>query len=81
MSETAHHWTAEQTAHPDAKADRWAIIYDPTPGGRDNGDGTRSYGLRFPALLISDWVSDPEQVARQIAEKLNRAEPQGPSNG
>jgi hypothetical protein len=48
MSETAHHWTAEQTAHPDAKADRWAIIYDPTPGGRDNGDGTRSYGLRFP---------------------------------
>jgi hypothetical protein len=72
MSE--HHWTAEQTAHPDAKADRWALVYNPTPGGRDNGDGTRSYGLRFPALLISDIVSDPEAVAKEIADMLNRAE-------
>lgn len=80
MSETAaQHWTAELTAHPDAEGDRWAIIYDPTPGGRDNGDGTRSYSLRFPALLISEYVQDPEGAARKIAEKLNQAEPREPS--
>jgi hypothetical protein len=67
------HWTAEQTAHPDAKNDRWAIIYDATPGGRDNGDGTRSFSMRFPALLLSDCVSDPEASARSIADELNAA--------
>lgn len=70
----AEHWTAEQTAHPHAKNDRWAIIYDPTPGGRDNGDGTRSYSLRFPALLISDLVSEPEKAAQEMAELLNLGE-------
>lgn len=70
---SAQHWTAEQTAHPDAKADRWAIVYNPTPVGRDNGDGTRSYSMRFPALLISDLVSDPEAAARDIAGELNAA--------
>ncbi|MAB70291.1 MAG: hypothetical protein CMH91_15330 [Oceanicaulis sp.] len=83
MSETVKtHWTAEQTADPDAENDRWAIYYDPTPGGRDNGDGTRSFSLRFPALLISRLVADPETAAREIAEKLNRVEtqPQEPTN-
>lgn len=68
---TRKHWTAERTAHPCAKADGWAVIYDPTPGGRDNGDGSRSFSLRFPALLISDWVSEPETVARHVADALN----------
>lgn len=70
----AEKWTAEQTAHPDAKGERWAIVYDPTPGGRDNGDGTRTYSLRFPALLISDCVAEPGKTAHEIAEILNRAE-------
>lgn len=68
---TPQHWTAEQTAHPDAKNDRWAIVYDPTPGGRDNGDGKKSFSMRFPALLISDCVSDPEASALVIASELN----------
>jgi len=67
------HWTAEQTAHPCAKADRWAIVFDPTPGGRDNDDGTRSYSMRFPALLISDLVSEPDKAARDVARELNAA--------
>ncbi len=67
------HWTAEQTAEPSAKNDRWAIVYDPTPGGRDNGDGTRSFSFRVPALLLSEWVSEPEKAARSIAEELNAA--------
>lgn len=68
-----NHWTAERTAHPDAKANRWAIVYDPTPGGKKNEDGSTSYNLRFPALLISDYVNDPEMAARDIANALNRS--------
>lgn len=68
------HWKAEQTSHPDAKADRWALVYDPTPGGKRNDDGTTTYSLRFPALLISDLVSEPDKVAHEIAEMLNEAE-------
>lgn len=70
----AQFWTAEQTSHPDAKADRWALVYDPTPGGKDNGDGTRTYSMRFPALLLADLVAEPEKTAREIAEMLNEAE-------
>ncbi|MDO5658325.1 MAG: hypothetical protein Q4G36_08385 [Paracoccus sp. (in: a-proteobacteria)] len=70
------HWTAERTAHPSAADHKWAIIYDPTPGGRDNGDGTRSYSMRFPALLVSDLVDEPKKAALEIADMLNRAEAQ-----
>lgn len=68
------YWKAEQTAHPDAKADRWALVYDATPGGKDNGDGTRSFSMRFPALLLCNIVSDPEDTAKELAEMLNEAE-------
>lgn len=67
-------WTAEQTAHPYAKADRWASIYNPTPGGKKHDEGTTSFSLRFPALLICDIVSDPKTVAHDIAQMLNEAE-------
>lgn len=67
-------WTAERSAHPNATADGWAVVYNPTPGGRDNGDGTRSYSMRFPALLICDMVSAPEKVAREVADLLNASE-------
>ena len=74
-SERKQHWTAERTAHPDARAGGWALVYDPTPGGRKNEDGSTSYSLRFPALLISDCVSEPEMAAREIATALNRSTP------
>ena len=67
----SQHWTAEQTAHPDATNENWAIIYDPTPGGRERSDGTRAFAFRFPALLISDQVDNPEKAAKDIARKLN----------
>jgi hypothetical protein len=67
------HFTAETTAHPKAADHRWAIVYDATPGGRDNGDGTRSYSLRFPILLLTDYVHDPEIVAKSVAKALNEA--------
>ena len=68
------YWTAEQTSQRDAKADRWSLVYDPTPGGKDNGDGTRSFSLRYPALLICNTFENPEEVAKEVAEMLNEAE-------
>lgn len=68
------HWSAEKTASPQAADHGWAIYYDPTPGGRDNGDGTKTYSMSFPALLLWEGLKDPEKVAHEIAEKLNLAE-------
>lgn len=68
------HWTAEQTASPQAADHRWAVVYDPTPGGRLNADGSKTYSLRFPALILYEGLSEPENVAREIAEKLNKTE-------
>lgn len=59
MSE--HHWTADGAT----------IVYDPTPGGRKNEDGTTSYSLSFPALTVSEYVTGPEQAAADVARELN----------
>ena len=67
------HFTAEKTCHPQAADHGWAVVYDATPGGRDNGDGTRSFALRFPILLLADYVDDPEEVAMSVAKALNEA--------
>ena len=67
------HFTVETTAHPQAADHCLAIVYDATPGGRDNGDGTRSYSLRFPILLLTDYVHDQESVAKSVAKALNEA--------
>ena len=74
MTDQPQKWTAEQTAHPNAAEHGWAIIYDPTPGGVDKGNGKRSYSMRWPCLLLSDYVDEPEDAAKQIAAALNRAE-------
>ena len=70
---TDKHFTAEKTSHPLAAEHRWAIVYDKTPGGRDNGDGTRSFSMRFPVLLLTDYVDNPEEVAKDVAKALNEA--------
>ena len=67
------HWNAEQTAYRMSRdhAPIWALVYDPTPGGRKNDDGTTSYGLRFPALILAEYVAEQENVATEISVKLN----------
>lgn len=67
-------WIAEKTASPQAADHRWALIYDPTPGGKLNDDGSRSYSMRFPALLLADFIENPEETAKELAEMLNEAE-------
>ena len=74
IAEQKKHFKAGKTASPQAADHKWAIIYDPTPGGRKNDDGTTSYGMRFPALILSEYLDEPEKVAHEVAEILNNAE-------
>jgi hypothetical protein len=68
-----HHWAAEITSYrPSEDApDFIALVYDPTPGGRKNEDGTTSFSMRFPALILSEYVSDQQVAAQKIADELN----------
>jgi hypothetical protein len=67
------YFSAEKTAHPNAAGHRWAIVYDPTPGGKPIEGGGRSFSLRFPVLLLTDYVGEPETVAASVAGALNEA--------
>jgi len=61
---TPQKWTAEGRR----------IRYDPTPGGRANEDGSRTYSLTFHALEVLPIVDDPERAAQEIAVSLNAYE-------
>ena len=67
------YFSAERTAHPKAAEHRWAIVYDATPGGKPMEGGGRSFSLRFPVLLLTDYVDEPEKVATSFAAALNEA--------
>lgn len=58
-------WTAEHLSNG------WAIVYDRTPNGKKNEDGSVSYALRLPVLLMSDWLAAPEDTAKDVARELN----------
>ncbi|HEV7253827.1 MAG TPA: hypothetical protein VGN97_12145 [Mesorhizobium sp.] len=66
MGETEEHWIASPRGR-----DGWGLSYNPTPGGQKNGDGTTTYHVRFPALIVSEWVEKPEEAARGLAAELN----------
>lgn len=71
MSETK--WTAEPNSYANGEGmSGWAILYNPTPGGRKNDDGSTSYSLSVPALILPDLIEDPEITATAIAGALNR---------
>jgi len=65
MGMSGQHWTAEEGQRG------WRIRYDPTPGGRKNADGSTSYSLTFPVLELTEYVSEPERAATEIARELN----------
>lgn len=69
------HWTVETTSYRMPRDHTpLALIHDPTPGGvRNEAEGTTSYSLRFPALILTDIVSDGEKIANKIANELNMA--------
>lgn len=67
------YFNAEKTSHPSAAEHRWAIVYDPTPAGLVKENGLRSFSMRFPVLLLTDYIEEPEKVAAEIALALNEA--------
>lgn len=56
---------------PKWEADGFRIVYDRTPGGVVNEHGQRSYSMRIPVLEVTEWVTDREKVAADIAQELN----------
>lgn len=68
------YYTAELTR---AARSGWAIIFDPTPGGRVRQDGKRAYSLRFPVLILSDLLEHPEEAAMALADELEFAHRMG----
>lgn len=76
MSESKHtpeHWAGETTSYRPSREARemWALVYDATPGGVRNDDGTTTYSARIPALIISEYVANPEKTAAELAAKMN----------
>lgn len=66
------HWHVSNTSYRPARGFKpLALCYDPTPGGKKNDDGTTTFSLVFPALLLTEIVSDQEKVALSIATELN----------
>jgi hypothetical protein len=59
------HWNAE------LHRGKWTIFYDPTPGGKLDENGSRSFGLVFPALQATEFVSEPEEAIPAIVNDLN----------
>lgn len=45
------------------------IRYIPHP--KDFGDGRKSYGFNFPALVASELLGEPEEFMRSVADQLN----------
>ena len=52
------------------EGDQYAIFYRPPARAKD---GRMAYGVTFPALVVSPFVSAPEEAARELAADLERA--------
>ena len=68
MSDKPRKWKAEKLG------EAWVVIYDPTPGGTKNDDGAVSFSLPWPAIEITEFVSEPQEFAQELAQLLNDAE-------
>ncbi|MCC6479984.1 MAG: hypothetical protein IT552_12340 [Sphingomonadaceae bacterium] len=68
------HWSVEATSYrfPPRHNIGNAIIYDPTPGGKKNADGSTSFQLRFPAIVLTELVDDQDTALADIANALNQ---------
>ncbi|AJR24529.1 hypothetical protein [Sphingobium sp. YBL2] len=57
-------------SRPDRDQDVFAVHYEAPP--RKNGNGTTSYSLIAPVLVVTDYMADPEGIAQRVAEILNQ---------
>lgn len=78
MSETEHTcFTVERTSYlrnlspEDRRAACIAVLYQKPPT-RNEEAGTTSYGLRFPMLIMANYLEDQQAVAERVAAILNK---------
>lgn len=57
-------------SRPDRDQDVIAVYYEAPP--RKNGNGTTSYSMIAPVLVVTDYMADPEGIAQRVAEILNQ---------
>lgn len=76
VSTEAHKcWSVSTTGYvPDGSAPLVAIHFQKAPRETEHG---RTISLRFPALLVPDFVEGAEDVAAKIAAILNEHWPEG----
>lgn len=78
MSEDAEHkcWTAATTSYrPDRDTPPFqAILFQKPPRQTEHG---RSVSMRFPVLLIPDFVEDAATFAEKLTALLNEHWPEG----
>lgn len=67
-----NHWSVQASSYKMERTHKPTVLYyDPAPGGKKNKDGTTTHSLSIPALVLTEWVSDPQEIGKQIAVELN----------
>lgn len=51
---------------------KWAAIHYQKPPTRNEEQKTTSFGMRFPLLIVADYVEQPQEIAEKIARILNQ---------
>ncbi len=75
MSDTPHQcFTVSTTAYlrnidPENDREVYAVHYEAAP--RRNADGTTTYSMIAPTLIVSAYMSEPKKIAIRVAELLN----------
>lgn len=73
MKDSAHAYFEVDSTNGDIprRGKRIAVLAGDAPV-RNEENGTTSYSMRFPVMIMSDLVSEPEDVAEKVAELLNK---------
>lgn len=73
MKDSGHTYFEVDSTNADIprRGQRIAVLAGDAPV-RNEENGTTSYSMRFPILIMSDLVSEPEGVAEKVAELLNK---------
>lgn len=54
----------------EADGEVYAVHYEGAP--RKNEDGTTSFSMIMPALIVSGYIAEPEKIAQRVADILNK---------
>jgi hypothetical protein len=54
---------------PDENGDVWAVHYQ-APPKRNEAEGTTSFSLNFPTLIVTGYLAEPQKIAEKVARIL-----------